>query len=285
MVLVSYFFTSGIVEGQVKSNAEEVFHVAETTIHSVIREAEIVLLNTSFSIEDRLDNHQLDAIEEVRRYITGLTARLNSPEFNTEGLMSFRAYIQEEYIDSRGWTPPPDYHPGRERWFIDAWKAQGGIARTDPYTGMESGKMALIFSKRLRGAGGGHRKIAEDLMAGKTAISAVRVTNTKGAKVVLSFRRIFTGWYIGIGTPVSVYYHTAYVMAAVLSLLGLAFMSILSFLLIRLSMAKIHSDEENRSKSSFLARMSHEIRTPMNSILGMTELLLRKNFSPEVNDL
>jgi signal transduction histidine kinase/CheY-like chemotaxis protein/HPt (histidine-containing phosphotransfer) domain-containing protein len=341
MVLVSYFFTSGIVERQVSSNAEEVFHVAEAAIRSAVQEAEIVLLNTSFSIEDKLNNHQPDVIEEVRRYIKELILRLNSSEANTAGLMNIRAYIQEEYIDSRGWVPPPDYHPGGERWFVDAWRVQGDIARTDPYTDSKNGEMIFSFSRRLRGTGGedygvlsleldiypiaeyieklqstqggygmlldqdlifivhpesvnlnkflfelspGHRKIAGELMAGKTEISAARAINTNGARVVLSFRRIFTGWYIGIGMPVSSYYHTAYIMAAVLSLLGLAFMSILSFLLIRLSMAKIHSDEENRSKSSFLARMSHEIRTPMNSILGMTELLLRKNFSPEVND-
>jgi signal transduction histidine kinase len=97
-------------------------------------------------------------------------------------------------------------------------------------------------------------------------------------------RWIFTGWYVGIATPVSAYYRNAYVMAAVLSCLGLAFMGILSFLLIRLSMGKLRSDDENKSKSSFLARMSHEIRTPMNSIMGMTELLLQKDFSSEVND-
>jgi signal transduction histidine kinase/CheY-like chemotaxis protein len=32
----------------------------------------------------------------------------------------------------------------------------------------------------------------------------------------------------------------------------------------------------NEAKSSFLAAMSHEIRTPMNAIIGMSELLLRK---------
>jgi signal transduction histidine kinase len=32
----------------------------------------------------------------------------------------------------------------------------------------------------------------------------------------------------------------------------------------------------SEAKSSFLATMSHEIRTPMNAIIGMSELLLRK---------
>jgi two-component system, sensor histidine kinase len=37
----------------------------------------------------------------------------------------------------------------------------------------------------------------------------------------------------------------------------------------------------SKAKSAFLANMSHEIRTPMNGIMGMSELLLEKKFTPE----
>jgi CheY-like chemotaxis protein len=56
----------------------------------------------------------------------------------------------------------------------------------------------------------------------------------------------------------------------------------LDYFLVRLTLAKLRSDEESQSKSSFLARMSHEIRTPMNSILGMSELIMRKNLSGDM---
>lgn len=41
------------------------------------------------------------------------------------------------------------------------------------------------------------------------------------------------------------------------------------------------AEAANESKSAFLSNMSHEIRTPMNAIVGMTEMMLRGEVSPE----
>ncbi|MDR0453306.1 MAG: response regulator [Deferribacteraceae bacterium] len=131
-----------------------------------------------------------------------------------------------------------------------------------------------FLGSQLQELGGSYGDIARILRSGEN-VSALRILDSDGKDVIVFFKKIFNGWYVGSVTPRSQFYRDLYFSALILFLLGLALSLPLCFILLRFSTNRMRSDEESKAKSSFLARMSHEIRTPMNAITGMTELLLR----------
>jgi signal transduction histidine kinase/CheY-like chemotaxis protein len=139
---------------------------------------------------------------------------------------------------------------------------------------------SALVGSQLQDLGQNYEEIARTLRSGEE-VFARRIINFNGSSVIIFFRQIFNGWYVGIVTPYSEFYRDLNVSAAILILLGLALSFSLCFILLRFSAAKMRADEDSKSKSSFLASMSHEIRTPMNAIIGMAELLLRGNLSVE----
>lgn len=120
-------------------------------------------------------------------------------------------------------------------------------------------------------AGKGYEKL-HNIINENNVVSAVSFIDYDGVKSIAFIRTIMNGWHIGVITPSSSYYHQISILAVMLNLFGFVIMAILGYLLIKTLAEKKRTEEESRSKSSFLARMSHEMRTPMNAIIGMTNI-------------
>jgi len=135
-----------------------------------------------------------------------------------------------------------------------------------------------FIGKNIREDGIPLSVLADKLTSGKD-ITEYPMISYKGEDAVAFFRQLPNGWYLGVDFPRLPYYKSVINLALILSILGIALASVLSFVLIRVDAARNKSDMENRYKSAFLANMSHEIRTPMNAIIGMTELLANEQLS------
>ncbi|MDR2397125.1 MAG: response regulator, partial [Spirochaetaceae bacterium] len=83
-----------------------------------------------------------------------------------------------------------------------------------------------------------------------------------------------TGEFIGlVGADVSIEQYDVVMKKLQAIITGsVVVAALMGLLVIRLSIAKIHADQANVSKSNFLSHMSHEIRTPLNAVIGMTTI-------------
>lgn len=156
-----------------------------------------------------------------------------------------------------------------------------GILVSNSFTFAAHGNEELVGEK-MSDVGSGYQMLSEKLENGEP-ISAVRFKDYDGTPSVAFFRVLFNGWYIGIITTQTSYIAPVITLAISISSVGFILAIALSTMLVRTRFQKMKSDEENLSKSTFLARMSHEMRTPMNAIIGMTEIALKSQDTERVN--
>jgi signal transduction histidine kinase/CheY-like chemotaxis protein len=140
-----------------------------------------------------------------------------------------------------------------------------------------------LVGKSLNSVGGDYRNFTY-MLVNRYPVIAERFTDYNGVDSIAFFRTLFNGWHIGVITPRMKYYQSVYNLAFVLGIMGFLLMVSLSYLLVNSNVKQIKADDENKSKSSFLARMSHEMRTPMNAIIGMTHIARNSNDPARIQD-
>ena len=85
--------------------------------------------------------------DEILGYLSDATEQMKKQfDANFTGLYG---YINGEYIDGSGWTPPDDYDATERSWYTEAVKAGGEMIVSDPYLDAETGEIVISFSQLL----------------------------------------------------------------------------------------------------------------------------------------
>jgi signal transduction histidine kinase len=194
--------------------------------------------------------------------------------------ISFSQKVFDQYGNAHG-VLAVDLKLNHISAFVRSQKIAGngyGVLIDDKMTFLVHRNQDMV-GMRMDSAGGDYPRLAKTLDS-EGQMSVIRFRDADDTDSVIFFRTVFNGWHIGIIIPRINYYREVYSLAAALGVLGFLLAIVLSSLLVRMWVQKMRADEENSSKSNFLARMSHEMRTPMNAIIGMTDIA-RASDDPE----
>jgi len=126
--------------------------------------------------------------------------------------------------------------------------------------------------------------VANHLENGVDIVECVITDEQSNSDFVIFTRRLENGWHIGIFTPLDEYYRQVTNMRFFIAVLGIVLAFALTFILLRIAMAKQKADEEtleakaaSKAKGEFLATMSHEMRSPLNVIIGLSEIEIQNS--------
>ena len=100
----------------------------------------------SSGVEELMDKGASN--KEINDYlISGTNISKNIIESNNTGIYG---YVNGEYLDSSGWTPPAGYDSKTRPWYIDAVKAGGEVTFVEPYINVQTDTLMMSVSKLLK---------------------------------------------------------------------------------------------------------------------------------------
>ena len=111
-----------------------------------------------------------------------------------------------------------------------------------------------IIGRNARDIGGSFSLLAAELESGKDIFER-ELISYMGERTVTFTMRLDNGWILTIGTPKAEYYKELQDMELIIGGLGVLFTVVLLIILIRIDLAKVKSDEQNRRQSILLAEM------------------------------
>lgn len=105
-----------------------------------------------------------------------------------------------------------------------------------------------------------------------------------GIKYKCYYNSIYNEWYVILQVKESLLYSHLTKMNLWEFVLTLCILFIVTLLYYNSYSSNLKTETASKAQAAFFANMSHEIRTPLNAIIGMSEIILRRNISTEVRN-
>ena len=146
MVVVSYYFVSGVVEKELFANAQEVLSTGDASVRSDFREAEVALLQVEMRIENWL--YYGNSYAEISSYMALLADSIKYDEEWVKGFMNVYGLVNDNFVSGL-YIMSEGYMPQERPWYHTAIAAKGKIGITPPYIDSKTGIPVISFSKSL----------------------------------------------------------------------------------------------------------------------------------------
>ena len=150
MVFLSYHFMSDIERRHLLRDVNFVIANTQNNIEADLMEPETTLGVIAENIRTMI-LHGV-GFDEVSSYLTETSKYITTDE----RLMSYAARVYgifDRYDDmfwpGLAWEPPPDYIPQGRPWYLEAVRANGKVAVTEPYLNMAVEDICITFSRRI----------------------------------------------------------------------------------------------------------------------------------------
>ena len=124
-----------------------------------------------------------------------------------------------------------------------------------------------FLGKQLSSLGGSYEEIEMELRRSGN-ISAGRIKDSADNYVIVFFRRVFNGWYVGSVTPYFGFYSDLYTAALILAFLWIVLSLLVCCILLRFSAKKIQADEQIMDLHDALLKTMAEMINCRDNITG-----------------
>jgi response regulator RpfG family c-di-GMP phosphodiesterase len=84
---------------------------------------------------------------ELLEYLLGETGQMQ--QLFDKNFTGIYGYLNGDYIDGAGWTPPDDYEPKERNWYLEGMEGNGEMVLSDPYVDAQTGEIIISFTQML----------------------------------------------------------------------------------------------------------------------------------------